>query len=159
MELGEGIKELLLAGIGTAAVTAEKSKVLEELVKKGELTVETGQGSQSGTEAQYQKRALLSTMSRVFDSRPPIHAAGRFFLLLHMHFSTFLMRRLASCVRRRISSFWAGFNCTTILVVLRIIHLEHLPHIFRHGHQLMSKVEETFDTIANINGIEIEEGE
>ena len=43
MELGEGIKKLLLAGIGTAAVTAEKSKeVLDELVKKGELTVEQG---------------------------------------------------------------------------------------------------------------------
>ena len=43
MELGEGIKKLLLAGIGTAAVTAEKStEVLDELVKKGELTVEQG---------------------------------------------------------------------------------------------------------------------
>lgn len=43
MELGEGIKKILLAGIGTAAVTAEKSKeVLDELVKKGELTVEQG---------------------------------------------------------------------------------------------------------------------
>lgn len=43
MELGEGIKKLLLAGIGTAAVTAGKSKeVLNELVKKGELTVEQG---------------------------------------------------------------------------------------------------------------------
>lgn len=43
MELGEGIKKILLAGIGTAAVTAEKSKeVLNELVKKGELTVEQG---------------------------------------------------------------------------------------------------------------------
>ena len=44
MELGEGIKKILLAGIGTAAVTAEKSKeVLDELVKKGELTVEQGE--------------------------------------------------------------------------------------------------------------------
>ena len=43
MEFGEGIKKILLAGIGTAAVTAEKSKeVLDELVKKGELTVEQG---------------------------------------------------------------------------------------------------------------------
>ena len=43
MELGEGIKKILLAGIGTAAVTAEKSKeVLDELVKKGEHTVEQG---------------------------------------------------------------------------------------------------------------------
>ena len=43
MDLGEGIKKLLLAGIGTAAMTAEKSKeVVEQLVKKGELTVEQG---------------------------------------------------------------------------------------------------------------------
>lgn len=42
-KLGEGLKKVLLAGIGTVAVTAEKSKdVLEELVKKGELTVEQG---------------------------------------------------------------------------------------------------------------------
>ncbi len=43
MELGENIKKLILAGIGTAAVTAEKSKeILDDLVKKGELTVEQG---------------------------------------------------------------------------------------------------------------------
>ena len=43
MELGDGFKKILLAGFGTAAVTAEKSKeVLDELVKKGELTVEQG---------------------------------------------------------------------------------------------------------------------
>lgn len=43
MELGEGLKKNLLVGIGTAAVTAEKSKeILDELVKKGELTVEQG---------------------------------------------------------------------------------------------------------------------
>ncbi|MDO5147299.1 MAG: hypothetical protein Q4D60_09870 [Eubacteriales bacterium] len=43
MELGDNIKKLLLAGIGTAAVTAEKSKeILDELVRKGELTVEQG---------------------------------------------------------------------------------------------------------------------
>lgn len=41
--LGENLKKLLLAGIGAVAVTAEKSKdVLEELVEKGELTVEQG---------------------------------------------------------------------------------------------------------------------
>ena len=33
MELGEGLKKILLVGIGTAAVTAEKSKeILDELV-------------------------------------------------------------------------------------------------------------------------------
>lgn len=42
--LGDNLKKLLLAGIGAVAVTAEKSKdVLEELVEKGELTVEQGQ--------------------------------------------------------------------------------------------------------------------
>ena len=39
----EDLKEVLLAGIGAVAVTAEKSKeVVEQLVKKGELTVEQG---------------------------------------------------------------------------------------------------------------------
>ena len=38
MELGENIRKLLLAGIGSAAMTAEKSKeILDDLVKKGEL--------------------------------------------------------------------------------------------------------------------------
>ena len=42
-KLGENVKKLLLAGIGAAAVTAEKSKeLLDEMVKKGELTVEQG---------------------------------------------------------------------------------------------------------------------
>lgn len=41
--LGENVKKLLLAGIGAVAVTAEKSKeILDEMVKKGELTVEQG---------------------------------------------------------------------------------------------------------------------
>ena len=42
-KLTDGLKKILLAGIGTVAVTAEKSKdVLDDLVKKGELTVEQG---------------------------------------------------------------------------------------------------------------------
>ena len=37
------MKKILLAGIGAVAVTTEKSKeVLDEMVKKGELTVEQG---------------------------------------------------------------------------------------------------------------------
>ena len=41
--LTDGLKKILLAGIGTVAVTAEKSKeVLDEMVKRGELTVEHG---------------------------------------------------------------------------------------------------------------------
>lgn len=42
-KFGDNMKKLLLAGIGTVAVTAEKSKeILDEMVKKGELTVEQG---------------------------------------------------------------------------------------------------------------------
>lgn len=42
-KLTENLKKILLAGIGTVAVTAEKSKdILDEMVKKGELTVEQG---------------------------------------------------------------------------------------------------------------------
>src|SRR5699024_5383335 len=42
-KFGDNMKKLLLAGIGTVAVTAEKSKeILDETVKKGELTVEQG---------------------------------------------------------------------------------------------------------------------
>ena len=40
---GENIKKLLLAGIGAVATTAEKSKeLLDDMVQKGELTVEQG---------------------------------------------------------------------------------------------------------------------
>ena len=41
--LGDGIKKLVLMGIGAAALTAEKSQqIVDELVKKGEITVEQG---------------------------------------------------------------------------------------------------------------------
>ena len=41
--LGENLKKVMLAGVGAVAVTAEKSKeLLNEMVKKGELTVEQG---------------------------------------------------------------------------------------------------------------------
>ena len=42
-DLGEELKKMVLAGIGAVAVTAEKSKeIIEELVKKGEITVAEG---------------------------------------------------------------------------------------------------------------------
>ena len=41
--LSDNLKKIFLAGIGAVAVTAEKSKdLLDEMVKKGELTVEQG---------------------------------------------------------------------------------------------------------------------
>ena len=43
MELGTNVKRLLLAGLGTVATTTEKSKeIVDELVKKGEITFEQG---------------------------------------------------------------------------------------------------------------------
>lgn len=42
-KFSENIKKVLLAGIGAVATTAEKSKdLLDEMVEKGELTVEQG---------------------------------------------------------------------------------------------------------------------
>lgn len=42
-QLGESLRKLILAGIGAAAATKEKSdELLKELVKKGELTLEQG---------------------------------------------------------------------------------------------------------------------
>lgn len=43
MQFGELTKNLLLMGIGAAATTAEKSKdLVDELVKKGEITIDQG---------------------------------------------------------------------------------------------------------------------
>ncbi len=39
----DGLKKIFYAGVGTVAVTAEKTKeVLEDMIEKGELTVEQG---------------------------------------------------------------------------------------------------------------------
>lgn len=41
--IGEDLKEVLLAGIGAMAVTAEKTQqIIDKLIKKGEITVEQG---------------------------------------------------------------------------------------------------------------------
>jgi len=42
-DLGEGVRKIFLAGVGAVATGAEKSQqIIEDLVKKGELTVEQG---------------------------------------------------------------------------------------------------------------------
>ena len=42
-KFSDNIKKVILAGIGAAATTAEKSKdLLDEMIEKGELTVEQG---------------------------------------------------------------------------------------------------------------------
>ncbi len=63
MLLSEGIKKIMLAGIGAVAVTAERSReLIDELVAKGELTVE--QGRILNEELTHKKKAdqLLSRM-------------------------------------------------------------------------------------------------
>ena len=43
LNLGEGLRKVMLAGVGALATTYEKgSEIVDELVKKGELTVEQG---------------------------------------------------------------------------------------------------------------------
>lgn len=43
MELNEGLRKIFLAGVGAVATTAETAKdVVDNLVKKGEITVEQG---------------------------------------------------------------------------------------------------------------------
>jgi len=43
MNFGEGVRKIFLAGVGAVAMGAERSQeIIEELVKRGELTVEQG---------------------------------------------------------------------------------------------------------------------
>ena len=57
-KIGDGLKKFLLVGIGAAAVTVEKSQqIVEELVKKGEITVE--QGKELNKELQHNVKKTL----------------------------------------------------------------------------------------------------
>lgn len=59
MLLSEGVKKIMLAGIGAVAVTAERSReLIDELVAKGELTVE--QGRILNEELTHKKRRISS---------------------------------------------------------------------------------------------------
>ena len=51
--IGDGFKDIFLAGIGAMAITAEKSKdLVDQLISKGELTVD--QGKQINTELKHE---------------------------------------------------------------------------------------------------------
>ena len=57
----EDLKKVLLAGIGAVATTIEKSKdVVDELVKKGELTVEQGKALNEELKHNFAKKAEKS---------------------------------------------------------------------------------------------------
>lgn len=65
MDFTDTIKNLLLAGVGAVAVTAEKSKeIVGELVKKGELTVEEGKSLNE----ELKRKADEKANGRVMDS-------------------------------------------------------------------------------------------
>ena len=43
MEISDGLRKIFLAGVGAVATTADAAKdLVDQLVKKGELTVEQG---------------------------------------------------------------------------------------------------------------------
>ena len=67
--IGDGFKNIFLAGIGAMAITAEKGKELvDQLVAKGEITVE--QGKQINTEL---KHKAASTVAGVRDDLLEAH--------------------------------------------------------------------------------------
>lgn len=58
-KFGDGIRTILLAGIGAVAATAEKtSEVVDDLVKKGELTVD--QGKELNQELKHSVKSTIS---------------------------------------------------------------------------------------------------
>ena len=68
-KLGSGLKKVLLAGIGAVAVTGEKSKeLLDEMVKKGELTVE--QGKALNEELKHNIKSTVKVNVKVKTSSP-----------------------------------------------------------------------------------------
>ena len=65
---GDGIKKFVLMGIGAAAMTVEKSQqMVDELVKKGELTVE--QGKELNQEL---KRNVKKTIDEAAEKKEPV---------------------------------------------------------------------------------------
>ncbi|NEG69854.1 phasin family protein [Bifidobacterium choloepi] len=59
--LGEGLHKVFLAGVGALATSAEKGReIIDDLVKKGELTVE--QGKQLNSELQHKADEKKDTL-------------------------------------------------------------------------------------------------
>lgn len=66
-KFSDNIKKVILAGIGAVAVTAEKSKdLLDEMVEKGELTVE--QGKVLNEELKHNIKEKMNTASEKEDN-------------------------------------------------------------------------------------------
>lgn len=68
-KLEEGLKKVILAGIGAVATTAEKSKdILDDMVKKGELTVE--QGKALNQELKHNLKETVKATKQEMDAQP-----------------------------------------------------------------------------------------
>lgn len=58
LDLGENLKNIVLAGIGALAITAEKSEeIINELVKKGEITAAEGKALNEELSRKIKKKA------------------------------------------------------------------------------------------------------
>lgn len=56
-KLGDGLKKLLMAGIGAVATTAEKSsEIIDDLAKKGEITWEQSKDLQQNVRGVFEKK-------------------------------------------------------------------------------------------------------
>lgn len=56
-KLGDGLKKLVLAGVGAVAVTAEKSsEIIDTLAKKGEISIEQGKELKSSLKQSYEEK-------------------------------------------------------------------------------------------------------
>ncbi len=59
--IGDGFKDIFLAGIGAMAITAEKSKdLVDQLISRGELTVD--QGKQLNSELKHKAEDVAGTV-------------------------------------------------------------------------------------------------
>ena len=79
--MSEEVKKIFLAGLGAAAVTAEKSKqVVDELVKKGELTLEQGKALNEELKhnvSQKVKEHVTVNVTRPCDAQSVAEAVGK----------------------------------------------------------------------------------
>lgn len=79
--MSEEVKKIFLAGLGAAAVTAEKSKqIVDELVKKGELTLEQGKALNEELKhnvSQKVKEHVTVNVTRPCDAQSVTEAVGK----------------------------------------------------------------------------------
>lgn len=66
MDISDGIKKILLAGVGAVAVTGEAAgKLISNLVEKGELTVEQGKALTEEFKKEKEKKDVYSAVEKM----------------------------------------------------------------------------------------------